>query len=110
MAPSSSLAGTLPKKSYYWMVSISLSYVRMFPKRLVLICFPCGVLYELFHYASNTILYPHPSLLPEPKDVEDRWIGDLTGKCLVVWVCFSWDVLLNVLVGACNHYYSCLLL
>lgn len=46
-----------------------------FPKRLVLICFPCAVLYELLHYASNTILDPYPSLLPELKSLEDQWIG-----------------------------------
>lgn len=64
---------------------------------ILLICFPCGALYELFHYASNTILGPYPSLLAELKRLEDR-IGDQTGRCLVVWVfcpgcfppCASW--------------------
>lgn len=75
---------------------LNFSYFLMsgcFSKHLVLICFPCGVLYELFHYASNTILDPYPFLLPELKRPEDRWVGDPTGKCLVVWVfclgCFS---------------------
>jgi hypothetical protein len=62
-------------------------------KHLVLICFSCGVLYEIFHYASNTILDPYPSLLPELERPEDRWVGDPTEKRFVVWVfclgCFS---------------------
>lgn len=45
------------------------------------------------HYASNTILGPYPSLLPELERPEDRWVGDPTEKRLVVWVfclgCFS---------------------
>lgn len=74
MAPSSSLAGILPKKKLllnglnfsYFLISGCLS------KHLVLICFPCGVLYDVFHYASNTKLDPHPSLLPELQCPEEK--------------------------------------
>lgn len=89
MAPSSSLTGTLTQKSYILLNGLNFSYFLMsgrFPKRLVLICFPCAVLYELFLYASNTILDPYPSLLPELKCPEDQWIGGPTGRCLVIWV------------------------
>lgn len=96
MAPSSSLTGTLTQKSYILLNGLNFSYFLMcgrFPKRLVLICFPCAVLYELLHYASNTIFDPYPAFLPELKSPEDQWIGGPTGKCPVIWVfclgCFS---------------------
>lgn len=75
-----------------------------FAKRLRLICFYRRVLYEFFHYASNTIFYPHASPLPESKGLENRRIGDALGQC-DIWMLRLGESTpqRDMLLGACNR-------